>query len=128
MVSTLVALSLLLLFLILVNKFLPIISAANPTKLKLQAINTANECMIQTLETNDFRMFSRSVDHNIALRQEVRTLFNRIHIKIIIKKSLMSLLLMVYFNRPFLSFLINLSFIASLNVIIEIYIMPIFSW
>ena len=87
LVSTLVALSLMLLLMILVNKTMPIISGINYNKLRVQAISTAREQMIQTMQTKDFRIFSKTVDHNINLQQEVRTIFSRIYLKITVTYS-----------------------------------------
>jgi hypothetical protein len=82
LVSTLVALSLMLLLMVLVSKTLPLVSGTKVTILKLQAINAAKDQMVHTLETKDFRMLFKAVDHNIDLKQEVRTIFSRIYIKI----------------------------------------------
>ena len=87
LISTLVALSLMLLLLVLVNKTLPVISGITYNKLKIQAINAAKEQMIHTLETKEYKMFSRVIDHHLTLEQEVHTLFSRIYIKIVITHS-----------------------------------------
>ena len=53
LVSTLVALSLMLLLLVLVNKTLPVISGITHNKLKIRAISVAKEQMVHTLDTKE---------------------------------------------------------------------------
>ena len=71
LVEMLIALTLLALFLFLVNDILPFLSSNSNNYLKLKAINAAKNQMENTLIFLDFNDFTKELDRQLLLKQTI---------------------------------------------------------